>query len=592
MVLDGRPAEELLDACAAWEAGRDSGDFQPFDRLCDALSLEACELLCVAAVLSRRERGLTAMRATELSACYRRLGGRRRHILAGLFADAGGRAVLHPVVTDFLDGNPPRLGAGMRMDFCPDAPVYHSHDLLDSLDAMLAGYLKDGAPFPLALVVRGTAGSGRKFLLSRAARSAGLCMLILEERALSADSVGDIPLLSALYGAIPCFDGESAFRRFLAVMREPVPFVFVAAKGELPPTDIAGYTAHSFEVQSMSGEEQYAALRDLCEGFPLYDPAREAVGETRLEFGRLLRYARRLRLLDAAGMLVKEAAGARTLLRQCMGHSQPAGTRALTGRAGMADLVLAPRQRAQFADLCGYAGTRDRVMREWNFRSKLPYGRGMSVLFYGPPGTGKTLAATVMANELGLPLMRVDLSQVISKYIGETQKNIGAVFDGAAGADCILFFDEADALFARRSEAGDSQDKYSNAEIAYLLQRTEEYDGICILATNLLQNFDEAFRRRIGYMLHFPLPDETLRAGLWRGIFPAEAPVGELDIPFLAARLELSGAGIKNCAVGAAHMAALEGGSIEMIHILRAARDEYAKQGRTPDPQVLRRLGE
>lgn len=150
-------------------------------------------------------------------------------------------------------------------------------------------------------------------------------------------------------------------------------------------------------------------------------------------------------------------------------------------------------------------------MEEWGFGNKFSYGNGMSVLFYGAPGTSKTMAAQVMANRLGLPLLRVDLSQVTSKYIGETQKNIGKIFNEADKCECILLFDEADAIFAKRSDVSDAQDKYSNAETAYLLQRIEQYAGVSILATNLLQNFDDAFRRRISYMVHFPMPDEKLR---------------------------------------------------------------------------------
>jgi SpoVK/Ycf46/Vps4 family AAA+-type ATPase len=186
----------------------------------------------------------------------------------------------------------------------------------------------------------------------------------------------------------------------------------------------------------------------------------------------------------------------------------------------------------------------------------------------------------------------VDLSQLISKYIGETQKNIGKVFDDAWQSGGILFFDEADALFSRRGDTSDSQDKYANAEVAYLLQRTEEHGGLCILATNLLQNFDEAFRRRISYMVHFPLPDTAQRKMIWERIFPKEAKTETLDTEFLARELELSGASIKNCAVHAAYLAASEGKAISMGMILDGAREEYAKQGKTMSPQLTRLLSE
>ena len=250
------------------------------------------------------------------------------------------------------------------------------------------------------------------------------------------------------------------------------------------------------------------------------------------------------------------------------------------------DLVLPDEPLRQVRRLCSFAAVRTAVWNEWGFERKVPYGRGITSLFYGASGTGKTLAAGIVANELGLPLYRVDLSQMISKYIGETQKNIGQIFDDAGNADCVLFFDEADALFARRSDAGDAQDRYANAETAYLLQRTEQYNGIILMATNLLQNFDEAFRRRIGFMIYFPLPDEGMRERLWQGIFPEDAPTVSLDYSLLARELSLSGAGIRNCAVNAAYLAASHDRKIDMKCVVEAARWEYQKQG-TPFPTGL-----
>ncbi|MEG2204911.1 MAG: ATP-binding protein, partial [Oscillospiraceae bacterium] len=247
----------------------------------------------------------------------------------------------------------------------------------------------------------------------------------------------------------------------------------------------------------------------------------------------------------------------------------------------MSDLVLPAEAKQQIQRLCSFVGVRSTVWKQWGFENKIPYGRGITALFYGASGTGKTLAASIVANELGLPLYRVDLSQLISKYIGETQKNIGQVFDSAKNVDCILFFDEADALFARRGDTSDAQDRYANAETAYLLQRTEQHDGIILMATNLLQNFDEAFRRRIDFMIHFPLPDAALREQLWRGMFPPQAPVGALDFSALAEQLELSGAGIRNCALTAAYLAASKQTAIDMGCVLEAARGEYQKQGKT-----------
>ena len=246
------------------------------------------------------------------------------------------------------------------------------------------------------------------------------------------------------------------------------------------------------------------------------------------------------------------------------------------------ELKLPKAQYEQLYRISKMIAAREDVMGGWGFRNKFTYGNGMSVLFYGAPGTGKTMAAQVLANELGMPLYRVDLSQLISKYIGETQKNIGRIFDEAEKCDCILLFDEADAIFTKRSDVSDAQDRHSNAETAYLLQRIEQYAGVSILATNLLQNFDEAFRRRISYMVHFPMPDVNLRKELWETIFPKETPIGwDVDALTLAQAFELSGASIKNAAMHGALFAKSEGCEVGMRHILDGIRNEYGKQGKS-----------
>ena len=245
------------------------------------------------------------------------------------------------------------------------------------------------------------------------------------------------------------------------------------------------------------------------------------------------------------------------------------------------DLVLPEASKKLLQDICSRSRNQELVYGTWEFSSRFPYGLGTSILFTGSPGTGKTMAAQVMANELGMPLYRVDLSQLISKYIGETQKNIGRIFEEADKCDCILLFDEADAIFTKRSDVSDAQDRYSNAETAYLLQRIEQYSGVSILATNLLQNFDDAFRRRISYMVHFPMPDAALRKELWESIFPKDTPVaGEVDALMLAQAFELSGASIKNAALHGALLAASEGVPVGMKHLLGGIENEYGKQGK------------
>jgi len=245
------------------------------------------------------------------------------------------------------------------------------------------------------------------------------------------------------------------------------------------------------------------------------------------------------------------------------------------------DIVLPADQVAQLHEICIQARHRDVVFGDWGFGRKLSLGRGLNVLFSGPAGTGKTMAAEVIAGELGLELYKIDLSQVVSKYIGETEKNLNQVFSEAKSCYAILFFDEADALFGKRSEVKDAHDRYSNIEIGYLLQKMEEYDGIAILATNLRQNLDEAFVRRLQVIVDFPFPNETYRKLIWEVIFPCESPIGkDVDLDVLAREIGLAGGSIKNIALAAAFFAAEDGGAIRMRHLVGAARREYQKLGR------------
>jgi SpoVK/Ycf46/Vps4 family AAA+-type ATPase len=224
---------------------------------------------------------------------------------------------------------------------------------------------------------------------------------------------------------------------------------------------------------------------------------------------------------------------------------------------------------------------RMQVYGDWGFDQKLSLGKGLIALFTGPSGTGKTLSAEIMANELGLDLYKVDLSIVVSKYIGETEKNLSRVFQEAQDSNAILFFDEADALFGKRSEIKDAHDRYANIEINYLLQQVEEYEGAIILASNMKKNIDEAFLRRLHFAIEFPFPDESHRLRIWQGIFPAQAPLAsELDLDFLSRKFKIAGGHIKNVALAAAFRAAEDGGVIRMEHLMLGLKREYQKLGK------------
>jgi SpoVK/Ycf46/Vps4 family AAA+-type ATPase len=213
------------------------------------------------------------------------------------------------------------------------------------------------------------------------------------------------------------------------------------------------------------------------------------------------------------------------------------------------------------------------VLEGWGFGQKLSYGKGVNVLFAGPSGVGKTMAAEIIANELRLDLYRIHLARVVSKYIGETEKNLDMIFTAAAHANAVLFLDEADALFGKRSEVKGSHDRYANLEISYLLQKMERFEGATILATNLCQNLDEALTRRLAFVVHFPFPDEAMRRRIWARIWPSSAPLSDdVDLDALAGQLKLSGGAIKNVALAAAFVAATDGGKVTAEHVRRAAR--------------------
>ena len=245
------------------------------------------------------------------------------------------------------------------------------------------------------------------------------------------------------------------------------------------------------------------------------------------------------------------------------------------------DIVLPADRMAQLRELCNTVKYRAVVYEDWGFDRKLSLGKGLNVLFAGPSGTGKTMAAEIIANELGLDLYKIDLSTVVSKYIGETEKNLAHIFAEAETSNAILFFDEADALFGKRSEVRDAHDRYANIEIAYLLQKMDEYEGVVILATNLRKNMDEAFVRRMHVAVEFPFPDEASRRRIWEQIWPAETPRSpELDLAAMARRFELAGGNIRNIALAAAFLAADDGQNVTVNHLSRATRREYQKMGK------------
>ena len=245
------------------------------------------------------------------------------------------------------------------------------------------------------------------------------------------------------------------------------------------------------------------------------------------------------------------------------------------------DIVLPNDTLQQLREIGNYVKYRHIVYDDWGFDRKLSLGKGLNILFSGPSGTGKTMAAEILAHELRLDLYKIDLSAVVSKYIGETEKNLAKIFNEAETSNAILFFDEADSLFGKRSEVKDAHDRYANIEIGYLLQRMEEYTGVVILATNMKKNMDEAFVRRMHFTVEFPFPEEQYRLRIWQAIFPKETPVDEtIDFTFLSRKFKITGGNIKNIALNAAFYAADDGCTVTMRHLILAMKREYQKMGR------------
>lgn len=264
---------------------------------------------------------------------------------------------------------------------------------------------------------------------------------------------------------------------------------------------------------------------------------------------------------------------------ECLRHSRPALdqlAQPLNPKATWQDLELPATEKSLLRQIAQQVKSRTAVYDDWGFRERMNRGLGISVLFAGESGTGKTMAAEVIANELGLLLYRIDLSAVVSKYIGETEKNLRKLFDAAEDGGAILFFDEADALFGKRSEVKDSHDRYANIEINYLLQRMESYRGLAILATNMKAALDSAFLRRLRFLVNFPFPGPAERTAIWEKVFPARTPLAELDFQRLA-KLNLTGSCIHNIALNAAFLAEQAGTAVTMPLVLEAARTEFRK---------------
>ncbi len=265
---------------------------------------------------------------------------------------------------------------------------------------------------------------------------------------------------------------------------------------------------------------------------------------------------------------------------------------AVNNRFVLDDLKVSDATKEAMNNICSHVLHRHKVYDEWDLESKFSYGKSVSALFVGAPGTGKTMAVHVISNMLNIPIFQVDLSQVVDKYIGETEKHLERIFDRAESTNTILFFDEADSIFGKRSDVSEAKDKFANTQVSYILQRLEQYDGIVILATNFRQNVDDAVMRRIRYLVEFQFPNEETRRMLWQSAFAEKTPLEDVDFDFLAFRFELAGGSIKNIALNAAFLAAKEDSAITMRHILICVKEESKKLGKAMLKQDFGKYGE
>ncbi len=482
--------------------------------------------------------------------------------------------------------------------------------LVERLQAYLSS--QAAAEVPIAVHLRGPEGTGRRALAAVATRALGRRPLWVDaERQPAAAAPAQAAFLvvreAHLQGAIPCIDNFDAWladdersRGTLAVFVEALRLyqmsaVLIGVEAWAPQGELAELRVLDVTVERPSTSQRLALWQRLAvdSGIGAGADVVQLAGAFRLtprQIGMAIADAgQRARWRDPAA----EGPTQDDLLAACRALSAPDLLRLakkIEPKCRWHDIVLPPATLEQLQELCSQARHRPVVMGDWGFDAKLSYGKGIAALFSGPPGTGKTMAAEIIAGDLGVDLYKIDLSQVISKFIGETEKNLDRVFSAAQDSNAILFFDEADALFGKRSEVRDSHDRYANVEISYLLQKMEEYDGLAILATNMRQHLDEAFLRRLRSITEFPFPDADLRRGIWAVTFPLATPLADdVDFARLARDVRLAGGGIKNIALNAAALAVADGSAVAMRHLVRAARREHDKVGRkwTPSRHLL-----
>jgi AAA+ superfamily predicted ATPase len=456
------------------------------------------------------------------------------------------------------------------------APPDHAACLYPAELAAMLGFLRALAGAPIELVLDGPPGAGRRTLAAQLCDELGLTLLVADagrlmgppvEPAAAADAMVLVARTARLLGcAVYWHDADLVPHAAWRDVNRRAPLSIFATRG--------GGLGHALDEN---------ALRRTVR-LPRLSRATRAAVWSRLSSHEVPPQVLDWPLLpaDIARAAAVAAAGPAAIVDACRA-TLPAGSTSLATRLPLPyewkDLVLPNAVQRHLEELEAQARNRWPVYEEWGFGQLCPMGGGIAGLFAGPSGTGKTMAAQVIARSLGMEIYRIDLAGVMSKYIGETEKNLRQVFDTCERANVLLFFDEADALFGQRTQVKDAHDRFANIEIDYLLQRMEQFDGIAILATNRRGDIDPAFLRRVRFIVEFTAPGVAERKRLWRLALPTAEVLGELDWDLLAQRLDLTGAEIKATAIGAAFLARSEDARIGMAHVLHAARRELAKRG-------------
>ena len=616
------------------EATEDA-DCIPFERVCSAFALTPLRrtmlLLSLCPFFDRKYAGLYALLCSDRRTTAPSFGtavaacGLAQEVppqeIAGFYAGDEEFRMLFALPDSGLEPDTPLLphpglvqeaggGRGLDAALAPFCALYDWEEPLEKLifraalgrelTAMIRRIDAEGVyAAPRALLLQGPEGSGRLFLLRHVMQSLHLDLLTIDfQRFPDADESRLAALLLALERQVMlrptllclqcggCGPHDPRARLEVSLIEGIAafaPLFFLTAEPEGCETvHQARLSVLDLPLPAPGYSEAAGLLAQYAAGLPVDEDIDFAGIASRytllpgqvcraLEFARMLAYRE-----DSPRIGEQEILGG---LAACRTNSMSALGEVLPVQYTMADLIVSDDNRAIMKLAISHIKCRTTVRETWGMDKKNAYGHGVCILFYGPPGTGKTMAAQVLAHEVGMDLFRVDSSQLTSKYIGETSKNMRQLFDSARGSNVILFFDEADSIFGRRTSASDANDRYANSDTAFLLQKIEEYDGMVILATNLLQNIDEAFRRRITYMVNLPLPDRTLRERMWREMVPDQMPTEALDFAFLS-KFELAGSGIKSVLISAAYMAAAEGGTVNMQRVLRALQIFMAKQGK------------